>query len=955
MKTKITVFLLAIIAFSSAIYSQDITSKEMYSAEKQGINGAGTGETSAFPYMPGQFYKENFDGPSFPPQGWQTVDVQGANESWTYSTIQYYSDYTGGARAARINSERNGGGAGEGIDWLITPQITVSAGDSLKFYLFCYYGYGTGSLAVLVTEDENFATNGTSLNNSFTDTLTFQDLQTAPNQTWTQSLASLEKYAGKKIYIAFKAVNDGGSHLNLDAIEIGTKPQFDIEASRVNVKGCYQPGETVELVGTFTNAGVHNLTSFDVNLEIPEAGKKFSAHYEYQSAYYSYYFNNWQLTNADAGKYTAKLYVNASGDQNISNDTLYQTFTVVKTATGMAWRSETPMSGAIYDLSAAAYVKPSGSEAPDTTFLYAIGGTQNSNSVLDIQKYNTITRLWETDTTLPGAASNSRAFQVNGKIYILPGTIMSGGATYSRKLYIYDIEADTIGTGAEFPYFYAWYAAGLYGDSLIYVIGGDNQVQYSKALLVYNINNNTWTEGTPFANKGRGALSGTVCGDKIIIACGTTKDYRMADVNIGTINPDDPFDIAWENETYPGGALEDVTMGSWNGQTKKYALFTGGHTNYGSVISTTSWAYDLVKKEWLGLPPKKTTSIYSSEMVPVVRNDSVFMAVLGGMGPGYVVSNANEWLYVCPSDKAMLEQDAAAISVDFDTAAANFSMVPKATFKNMRLPETSFNVTMEITPGDYKSTKSVSALAFDAVKQVAFESWVPGDVTEYTVKIYVASADADKNNDTLTSKVKVIATDLDADAIRLGGAVTVGKEIFPKAVVYNARESAQGCTATMKIMPGNYSSTKTVGSIPQYNYANVEFDKWVPASAGKYTVTFYITAAADINTANDTLNSTVNVLDGLKTGEWLTETSAPFASPEKPAVFYTKKAAKGTGVDTGYVFLVSARSSGGKTLDMPDIDSSLIFNVNTQTWTQAPTLPANYRYIKAAYAAALKS
>jgi hypothetical protein len=952
LKAKITVFLLAIIALSSAIYSQGFTSKGMYSSEKQGSNGAGTSETLSSAYVPGQFYKENFAGPNFPPQGWQTVDVQGAVESWTYTTIQYYSNAGGDARAARLHSERSESGSGEGVDWLISPQITVSSGDSLKFYFFCYNGYGTGSFAALVTEDESFTADGTSLNNSFTDTLVFQDFQTASNQQWDQYKASLEKYAGKKIYIGFKATNDGGSHINLDAVEIGTKPQYDMEASYINLKEYYQPGETIPLTGTFTNAGMQYLTNFDVNLEIPEAGKKYSAHYEHMSAYYSYYFSNWELTNADTGKYTLKMYVNAPGDQNISNDTLYKTFTVLKNADGMSWRPETPMSETIFDLSAAAYVKPSGSEAPDTTFLYAISGTRNGNSVPDIQKYNTITRLWETDTTLPGGVSNTRAFQVNGKIYILPGReIISGGTYYPRKLYIYDIEADTIGVGAEFPYQYAWYAAGLYSDSLIYVIGGDDQVRYSKAFLIYNIKNNKWTEGNPFANKGRGALSGTVCGDKIIIAGGATQDYCLADVSIGTINPDNPFDITWENETYPGGALEDITMGSWNGQSKKYVLFTGGHTNYGSVVSATSWAYDLVKKEWLGIPAKKTNTIYSSEMVPVVRNDSVFMAVLGGMEPGYVFSNANEWLYVCPSDLGMQKKDAAAFSVDFDTAAAKVSMVPKATFKNMRLPEASFTATMEITPGGYKSAKPVSSLAFDAARQVAFDAWIPEDVPEYKVKVYITLADdADKNNDTLTSTVKVFARDLRADGIQIGSAVPAGKEIFPKAEVYNGKEFALGCTATMKIMPGNYTSTKTVGSIPQYNSAFVEFDKWTPASVGKYTVTFYIAAAMDANTANDTLTTVVNVLEELKTGEWFAETSAPFTSTDKPSVFYTKKAANGTGIDTGYVFLVSPRGSGGKSLDMPIVDSSLIFNVQTQTWREAPTLPAYLSYFKAAYA-----
>src|SRR5205823_4199611 len=67
------------------------------------------------------FYQEGFEG-TFPPAGWQVVDVLDTNNVWEQSQQDVYS----GSNSAYINYTD----FVEGEDWLILPQFTVAATDS---------------------------------------------------------------------------------------------------------------------------------------------------------------------------------------------------------------------------------------------------------------------------------------------------------------------------------------------------------------------------------------------------------------------------------------------------------------------------------------------------------------------------------------------------------------------------------------------------------------------------------------------------------------------------------------------------------------------------------------------------------------------------------------------------------------------------------------------------------
>jgi hypothetical protein len=245
--------------------------------------------------------------------------------------------------------------------------------------------------------------------------------------------------------------------------------------------------------------------------------------------------------------------------------------------------------------------------------------------------------------SLPQAATEFKSVQLGGKIYI-PG----GAGFYTLStLNIYDIEADTIGRGADLPYSLNSYVIGTYGDSLIYLIGGyrSDASSISNDVLIYNINENSWKYGTPFPGEPRFNAGGSICGGKIVITGGSgTGSIRFSNTYTGIINPEDPYTITWSKaDDYPSGALSDISSGFWYGKEKKFIYFAGGSN--GSNGCADTWAYDVENDEWAGCPYKITPVLSAANMCAVVRNDSVYMAAVGGFG-NYEIQAINEWLYM---------------------------------------------------------------------------------------------------------------------------------------------------------------------------------------------------------------------------------------------------------------------------------------------------------------------
>ncbi len=141
----------------------------------------------------------------FPPSEWQAVNVAGTHQ-WVRFTGQYHSP----PASAFINDD-----SPYGEDWLITPKLFISIGDSLAFWLRPDYIGNTDSLCVRVS------TTDSSLSSFTTRIMYLADGSGYPTTyTWQRYAVSLNSYAGQQIFIAFKHANANGDGIYLDDINI---------------------------------------------------------------------------------------------------------------------------------------------------------------------------------------------------------------------------------------------------------------------------------------------------------------------------------------------------------------------------------------------------------------------------------------------------------------------------------------------------------------------------------------------------------------------------------------------------------------------------------------------------------------------------------------------------------------------------------------------------------------
>lgn len=718
---KIRIIFLFVIAFSGAVYPQAAAPNNKPSGEvKDG------------------FYFENFEGPVFPPAGWQAISMKGHN--WRSSDEPFSGKY-----CAYMPY-----GGGSEWDWLIMPRFSVKAGDMLKFYYKSYYNISFDSLYVLVSTDSVFASDSLSLVSSFPNVLAGINLLNDLGK-WNLCSLSLNQYAGQEIYVAFKIFRSSDNYDYIDCAGIGNFLSSDVSAISAITRTNGSQGISIPIKAEVLNMGTE-MRSFTVNCAIPEtdyiSSKQILNLQPYAIA--NAEFDQW--TPANTGAYDIKIYSDLSGDLNKNNDTVSEKIKITESVQGLAWRSEKEAPAWLSDGAAAAYTKTSGDESvPDKAYIFLAGGW-NGNGIKTIRIYDEQADTWaESSVLLPSYLHRFGTVTIGGKIY-MPGGFTEGGV--SKAIYIYDIESNTIGKGADMPEASADFAIGSYADSLIYVIGGLGGTK----VMIYNLKDDAWSYGTPYPESIT-FLYGGLCGSKIVIT-GENKlfeDFYLDSANtvyVGEINPENPSIINWKRgEDFPSQAYSSISAGAWFGKNKKYLFFTGGYCNSGMEFTTETWAYDIETDKWIGAPNINKAGAYPSHLVPVVKNDSAFMVAAGGYG------KLNEWLYLGNNDAVQPGgMDVMVKSIDAaDTLSRKVSNPINASFKNMMLKSQTFEVTAEITPGSYRSVDMVNSLGFLAVNQLSFDPWLPDSSGTYTLTATaILPGDADQKDNTLSKIITVV-------------------------------------------------------------------------------------------------------------------------------------------------------------------------------------------------------
>lgn len=209
-------------------------------------------------------FSEDFEGVTPPamPTDWIMVDGDGLtpNSQVNFVTDAWVTRNSGGNTYAISTSWYTP--AGTSNDWMITPQITLTAGCFLKWSATVQDPAFPDGYKVMIST----ATTDTTDFNANAPLLTIN----AENDFWTQRQVSLAAYAGQNVYLAFINNSEDKFLLWIDSIEV-YQPTGD-DAGVVTIKapnnnGC-QLSSAETITATIQNFGVSAISNFNVSYQI---------------------------------------------------------------------------------------------------------------------------------------------------------------------------------------------------------------------------------------------------------------------------------------------------------------------------------------------------------------------------------------------------------------------------------------------------------------------------------------------------------------------------------------------------------------------------------------------------------------------------------------------------------------------------------------------------------------
>jgi N-acetylneuraminic acid mutarotase len=270
----------------------------------------------------------------------------------------------------------------------------------------------------------------------------------------------------------------------------------------------------------------------------------------------------------------------------------------------------------------------------DTTFIYQFGGG-SSAQLTNVAKYNSVTNSWTNNvSTMPTPISAGWAVALPGDsiIYVIGGDNNTSAYGICMKFNI--ITNSWTQMAAMTPSPCTDQLTVVYRDSLIYCVGGGDglfgstTVQYN-AVRFFNTKSNTWTSATnlpvPLSMSGGG-----IFGDTIYIFCGaSTGGTYLANCYKGVINPSNITQITWTAlVNYPGGAMTRmastfVKVGNSAGIACAYGAVSGG------TVSNTAYLWNICTGSWQTLP---VGSIARSNLRGAGLRDSSLYCVSGYNG-----------------------------------------------------------------------------------------------------------------------------------------------------------------------------------------------------------------------------------------------------------------------------------------------------------------------------------
>ncbi|MDR0890967.1 MAG: choice-of-anchor J domain-containing protein [Endomicrobium sp.] len=155
---------------------------------------------------------EGFEGTTFPPDYWTTVNVSG-NFSWGRTSI-YTLISSIGTASAYIYTDDSPTDSPVSENWLITPKLSIeNINDSISFYLKTINSYcNNKTLNIKISTTNKDLT-------SFNDTAILILNDNNITEFWVRHAIDLSSYVGQEVYIAFQIIGNNDLTLMLDCIQ----------------------------------------------------------------------------------------------------------------------------------------------------------------------------------------------------------------------------------------------------------------------------------------------------------------------------------------------------------------------------------------------------------------------------------------------------------------------------------------------------------------------------------------------------------------------------------------------------------------------------------------------------------------------------------------------------------------------------------------------------------------
>lgn len=283
-----------------------------------------------------------------------------------------------------------------------------------------------------------------------------------------------------------------------------------------------------------------------------------------------------------------------------------------------------------------------GVEIDGNQFVYSFAGMDSTkecgNAHLKCYKFDVDNDTWSTVSDLPQSISGvvaTGASTVKGRIYVFGGYHIRQDCSEvtSGRTNIFDPTIDDfIAPGMSMPKPVDDHIQGVWNDSLIYIISGWSNTTNVVDVQIYNPTLDEWQVGTPVPNtvnwKVFGA-SGVIIQDTIYFIGGAkptcsspsncfkpTQRFRK-----GIINPNDPTDIEWVEETNEDALGYRMAASSFNGNP----IWIGGSDN---TYNFDGIAYD----ESGNVPPNRSIKQFDIGSQKLINYSDAFTDLMDFRG-----------------------------------------------------------------------------------------------------------------------------------------------------------------------------------------------------------------------------------------------------------------------------------------------------------------------------------